>query len=114
MILTPFAFLLATLAIYRLVRLWLYDQITSSLHNGVMRRVTARNTPFRRWLADLLTCQFCLGVWIGFAASTAAAAFAYSGFTARLVAEWFTTGLALAAAQSFLHLLEDRLSVDDD
>jgi hypothetical protein len=60
--------------------------------------------PF--WLFTMITCQWCLGVWMS-AAVTAAATFVVDGVPPYL---WALTALAVAAGQSFLHLVEDALS----
>jgi hypothetical protein len=131
--LTPFLFILASLATYRLTRLWLYDQIAEPTRDWVLCKIDGRSrvemtddglsvqvteagdviwhqpSGWRRWLNDLLTCQWCLGIWVAFGVTLA-----WSLYT-----DWWTdwtdavpyvlVSLALAAAQSFWHLIEDAL-----
>ncbi len=105
---TPFIFLLATLATYRIVRLWLYDLIAEPLRERVLLAVGGE-ASWRRWLLDLLSCQWCLGVHVAFWVTVAWFLYsdAFTGFGA--VVPFGITWLALSAAQSFVHLLEDRV-----
>jgi hypothetical protein len=112
---TPMWFFILSFAVYRVVRLWLADTITEPLRSRVIggegRAGWLLTNPgaFKLWLMDLLTCQWCLGIWVSFAA---VAALALSGLEPY---DWsplgvtlaVVTALALAAVQSFWHLVED-------
>lgn len=113
--LSPFVFVLAVLASYRLTRLWLYDTIGAPLHRWVINRLIDGTANRFRWkLVELLTCQWCLGVWVGFVASAVWFTAAHQWDGAMSIIGWLVVALAIAAGQSFLHLLEERLSSDDD
>lgn len=105
---TPFQFLILTLAVYRAVRLALYDTITEPLRHRFFLTV-AGDTGWRRFLTDLATCQWCFGVHVALWATVAWSLYDgwWTGWSAVVpfVAMWF----ALAASQSFLHLVEERL-----
>lgn len=112
--LSPFVFVVAVLASYRVTRLWLYDTIAAPFNRWVMTRLIGDTAnKFRWWLANLLVCQWCLGVWVGFGAAAIwfTAADEWHGIDS--IVGWLGVSLAIAAGQSFLHLLEDRLSDDD-
>ena len=98
-------FVILTLAIYRTTRLWLYDVIAEPIRSRVIG-------------GDLLTCQWCLGVWVSFGAVAVLALGGMQPYDASVlgVALAVATALALAAAQSALHLVEDLLLLagDDD
>ena len=117
-------FLLTSLAVYRVVRLWLHDTITDPLRDrvigftpdgrsGVLMRHPNR---FTMWLVDLLSCQWCLGVWVSALAVAAlvAADLADFGSGGSAVVAALVTVLALAAAQSLWHVIEDALLGNDD
>lgn len=121
-------FAILSFAVYRLVRLWLHDTITEPLRSraiGGERRTgwcLSKPTPFRLWLLTLLTCQWCLGVWVSFATVGVLAAVGMDPYdvTPRGVTLGVATALGLAAAQSLLHVVEllaevaiDRLDDDD-
>lgn len=73
---------------------------------GAAFTVGAPLVGFRFWLFTLVTCQWCLGVWIA-AAVTAVTAFVVDGVP---VVVWGLVWMAVAAVQSLLHLIEDALS----
>jgi hypothetical protein len=110
---TAFTFVLLALAIYRVIRLWLDDTITMRLHDAVMSRITNNGLAFsgwRWWLSELLSCQWCLGIWAGFAT-----AIAYGLWADTLtVPGVLVVGLALAAAQSIIHVVMGAFDPDDD
>lgn len=58
----------------------------------------------RNWLVQLLSCQFCLGVWCAAAVVAAAAEVTDTRFIIGVL-----TVFAVASAQSFLHLIEFAL-----
>jgi hypothetical protein len=103
---TPFWFFLLTLAVYRAVRLALYDRITEPLRDWFFLHV-AGEAGWRRWVTDLATCQWCLGVHVAFWATLAWSLYDgwWTGWSAVVpfVAVWF----ALSASQSLVHLIED-------
>lgn len=106
---TPFWFLLLTLAVYRAVRLALYDTLTEPLRERLLF-VVAGTSAWRRQLSYLLTCQWCLGVHVALWATLAWSL--YDGWPGAVpfVVVWF----ALAGAQSFVHLVEDLITAASD
>jgi len=109
------AFTLLALATYRVVRLWLVDTITLPLRSRVIgdpaepTRVPVllgRPNRVNLWLYDLLTCQWCLGIHVAFWGTLAAQ---LSGWTDLTAVSFTVAFLAVAAAQSILHLVEGLL-----
>lgn len=121
---TAIVLLLAAPAVYRVVRLYMFDVIAEPVRNAVALKLTRKPSRFRLWLYDLQDCPWCLGVWIsGFAwAGAMLTELAPVGGAWRTQAAWFLMGwFAIAALQSWWHLSEgvvdaltDRLSVDDE
>jgi hypothetical protein len=124
---TPMWFVIASLSVYRVVRLWLADTITEPLRSRVIGGpgrvgwLLREPNGFKLWLLDLLTCQWCLGVWVSAATVATLAVCGFDPYSATPlgVALGGVTALALAAAQSFWHLIEalvealvDRLDGD--
>ena len=108
-------FFILTLAVYRTVRLWLYDTITGPLRSRVIGDegragfLIDHANGFSLWLLDLLTCPWCLGVWVSFggvAVLSAVGALDFDWSPAGVGAAT-ATALAVAATQSFWHLVED-------
>jgi hypothetical protein len=72
--LTPFEFVILSLATFRLTRLFVYDRITAFFReqffdakiskSGIITLEKPKRGP-RRTLADLLSCPWCIGVWAG-------------------------------------------------
>lgn len=125
---TPMWFLILTLFVYRVVRLWMADLILEPVRSRVIGGpgrtgwLLRRPNGFRLWLLDLLTCQWCLGVWVSFAAVVVLAVCGMEPYdwSPLGVALAVVTALAVSAVQSFWHLLEeligalaDRLDGDD-
>jgi len=107
---TPFWFLILSLATYRLVRLALYDTITQSLRDRIWDWLSRKDTTLRDQAGYLLSCHWCLGVhaafWVTLCWFLANDLFTgYAGLV-RFGAVWF----ALAASQSVLHVVEDFIS----
>jgi hypothetical protein len=108
-------FFILTLAVYRTVRLWLYDTITEPLRARVIGNeersgfLIDHANGFTLWLLELLTCPWCLGVWVSFGAVAAlsAAGTVDYGWSPAGVGAATATALAVAAAQSFWHLAEE-------
>ena len=108
-------FFILTLAVYRTVRLWLYDTITGPLRSRVIGDeeragfLIEHANGFTLWLLDLLTCPWCLGVWVSFGGVVALSAVGAVGFdwSPAGVGAATATALAVAAAQSFWHLAEE-------
>lgn len=116
MLMTPFLFTLLALATYRVVRLGLYDRITERPRDAIYAWLTigaVKGNKAKAWLLDLLTCQWCVGIWVSFAVVIGLAAYQSLPFDWRTVLQVFVVALALAAAQSLLHQIEDALSVED-
>lgn len=104
------AFVVLVFAAYRVTRLWLWDSIFARLHLKVIGALDGG--PIRKWCRDLLTCQWCLGVWVAGAVTATwwTIAGLWSGWQS--IGEWLVVSLAVAAGQSLLHLVEDRLQGD--
>lgn len=122
-------FLLLTLAAYRLVRLWMFDVIAEPIRGRVIGGYTRtgwllqRPNRFKLWLYELLTCPWCLGVWVSFALTITLAVCGMEPYrwTPLGVALLVVTALACSAVQAFWHLLEnlvealqERLDPDED
>ncbi|WP_062104413.1 DUF1360 domain-containing protein [Bacillus niameyensis] len=71
-----FSFILLSLAVFRLTRLIVYDQITSFLRSPFMEEVEETNEEglsevfliprahgFRGWIGQLISCYWCTGIW---------------------------------------------------
>jgi len=121
---TALWFLILTLAVYRITRLYIYDTITKSFRGWVTNKLImgwkgnspvgtgSRYGKVRAWASDLVACTWCLGLWV---------AFVVAGITALAtnwgpnVWEWIIVSLALAASQSFVHMTEDLFDtfIDD-
>lgn len=97
----------AALATYRLVRLAIYDTIFDRPRNATYMWLSNRGTPRADWMLDMVTCQWCLGVWMS-AAVTAALAVFTTNSTA--IVAWIAFWFATSGAQSLLHLIEDALT----
>ncbi len=82
--------LVAALAAWQAVEVW---------HHGSMfagRRAAVQAWPdrgVRGWLAALLTCPFCLSVWVGFASAAAVTADMPQGDAVWVWAGWLGLGL---------------------
>jgi len=87
---------LSIFANYRLSRLISIDEITKPVRSLIGRKVTADKHNFWWWLAELINCPHCVGVWI-------AAVLAW--FIAYSITEFVLLWLAIAGAQSFLQSL---------
>ena len=88
--------IIAMLATYRLTRLVTADRITQGLRGWVVDR--------SEWAGYLVTCDWCLSVWI--APGPAVAVVAYGDVRA---VQAVLVGLALSAATGLLSLAERRL-----
>lgn len=51
------------LACYRLTRLVVADGITEPIRD---RLITKRDGTTRDWWEQLISCRYCVGVWVGF------------------------------------------------
>src|SRR3989344_7687284 len=87
-------FLLMTLAIFRLVRLFTYDAITTFIREWF---AGAHPESFRGSLGTLINCPWCTGLWFALVV-----VFAYF---ATPIAWYGILVLALASSASFLQLL---------
>ena len=120
-------FLLASLAVYRIVRLWRFDTIAEPIRSRVIGSDDGRTqgwllghpTGVSLWLLDLLTCPWCLSVHVAFWGLRGASAAGWVGY------DWSWAGatgfvvawMALSAVGSWCFLIEDRLagpSEDED
>ena len=120
---TALTFIVLSFAVYRVVRLWQLDTITEKLRRKVNRwlvgdgsaYIEANNPPtwdrFKLWLLDLINCLWCLGLWVAFGMT--AVTWAFTDWTPNAW-EYIVWSLAIAAVQSWMHGLEDKLFDDDD
>lgn len=67
------AVVVAALAVARLARLAVVDEIAAPARNAVLRRLDAENA-FHLKIAYLLSCQWCAAVWVAGPAAAAVAA----------------------------------------
>jgi hypothetical protein len=51
------------IAVYRLTRLVVEDGITAPIRDRI---ISKRDGSTRDWWEQLLTCRYCVGVWVGF------------------------------------------------
>lgn len=121
---TPWLFLISSLATYRLTRLWVYDSITAEARLWVAAKLVpmptvdsdgfALDVPavagFRVWLLDLLSCRWCLSVWVSGGLTLAWSLYEGAWSTWTDVLPFLTTWMALAAAAAFWFLAEDALT----
>lgn len=107
--LTMVDFALITLASWRLIRLFVYDHITKFIREQfydlkkVGKGYTLEKPKFgpRRTLADLLTCPWCVGMWVA-----ASVTFFY---LLTPYAYYITLFLAISAVATFLQLLTNMV-----
>lgn len=102
-------FVVATFATYRLVRLALTDTIFDKPRDWLYAKLAVlgaqrdkRKAAASNWVFDLVTCQWCLGVW--FAGVLTAALARSRGWP---VIKWFVWWMGVAGAQSAVHVAED-------
>ena len=107
--LTTVDYVLMTLAIWRLTQLFVYDSITKFFREQfwdikkVGKGYQLEKPPFgpRRTLADLLSCPWCIGLWMAATVLFFYLLTSYAVFPVAL--------LALASVASFLQLLSNLL-----
>lgn len=98
--LTPFVFLLFVLVVYRLTMLVSQDILTAGVRNQLGKRAAGKPPYSLPWyLAELVNCPYCTGVWIALAAAL---------IISTQWQEWIVIWLALAGGQAFLHSLGRR------
>lgn len=91
-------FLILSLAVYRLTRLFLRDTVLNPLRD----RFWEKHPPETTRLGYLSTCPWCLGFWLSLAV--------YSCYTILPVPTlWLCCVLAVSAVVGLLTALEDRL-----
>ena len=106
----PWDFLLLTLACFRLIRLFTYDQIMrvvrdwfvniKEIHDDYGKILIVREKPLmggKRSLSDLLSCPWCMGIWVSY--FTVLLYFAFPPL------RYFVLILALAGASSALQVI---------
>ncbi|MBO0994553.1 DUF1360 domain-containing protein [Bacillus sp. SD088] len=72
-----FTFILLSLAVFRLTRLLVYDQITEFIRRPFMQEYEAldengeleiylipKEKGLRGWIGQLISCYWCTGIWI--------------------------------------------------
>lgn len=97
------------LAVYRVVRLWLRDTISEPLRLAAWRLLVEGprgGSKPRLWLADLLSCHWCLGVHVSLAATVGWCWWTGWPEQPSDVVPFVFTWMAVAALQSLVHSLE--------
>jgi hypothetical protein len=74
---TWLSFVLLSLAAFRLTRLIVYDKITGFIRAPFFEReekifpdgtveevISFKGNGFRRWIGELLSCYWCVGIWV--------------------------------------------------
>lgn len=100
--------ILAILATYRLARLLSRDTILEGLRRSIYRKAS---NPASGWyfIAELVKCPHCLGVWIAFFT-----VIILSLYFHWMLLEGVLIWLAVAGGQSFLQSIVDMNSVEDE
>lgn len=120
----PWTFTIATLAVYRAVRLAVTDSIFAGPRNrlhqwlepvveitdGELVLTDRRLQGLRSWVARLISCQWCLGVWAAFGAVAVWFVVTDQPVETVSVLAAVTTALAMAAGQSLVATVERSLS----
>ena len=94
---TPLGFLIVSLATFRLIRLFVYDTVTSYIHDYLRKF----DRGPKKTLKSLLSCPWCTGIWMALLV----------GFLYFLspVTWFFIFVLALAGAGTFIELVIERI-----
>ncbi|RTL17708.1 MAG: DUF1360 domain-containing protein [Rhodocyclaceae bacterium] len=120
----PWTFTIATLAVYRAVRLAVTDSIFAGPRNrlhqwlepvveitdGELVLTDRRLQGLRSWVAQLISCQWCLGVWAAFGAVAVWFVVTDQPVGTVSVLAAVATALAMAAGQSLVATVERSLS----
>lgn len=104
-----FEFIILTLAVFRITRLLVYDQVAQFIrdlwlnlreeprNDGVILvHRTKPNTGFRRLMADLFGCPWCVGVWVALGSTAVYLFFPWTWF--------FWLFMAMAGVSSFIQI----------
>lgn len=89
---------------------WLPDHLNGDMRLHILEGcaglgLAAAAIGCRNWLSDMLSCQFCLGLWVSAATVAAVTETVETRFVVGTV-----TVFAVASAQSFLHIAEQALT----
>lgn len=116
-------------ASYRTVKLWMEDRITQPLRIAVIGDVDEKTgevyetgflmshpSRFTAWLLELLTCTWCLGIWVGGVATLVAT------LTGWLALQWTPAGVfmflviwfVVAAGSAWIRMIEGLFDVADE
>lgn len=82
----------AALAIYRITNLIVVDKISDPARDALMEALSRRPSRFTAWLTDLVSCVFCVAVWVSLAlvvAGYATGVLSWTGWRSG----WFWAGL---------------------
>jgi len=94
---SPLGFAIVSLATFRLIRLFVYDDVTSYIHDYLRKY---ENGP-QKALKNLLSCPWCTGMWM---ALLVAFLYFFSPLT------WFfVLVIAIAGAGTFIELVIERV-----
>lgn len=94
----PILFLLITLAVYRLAQLIALDDISKPIRTFAGKR--AGNSKIWKFIANLLHCPYCMGIWFAFAGAWILQPDSLLSF----IVIW----LSLAGGQAFLESLSSH------
>ena len=93
----PFTFFIISLATFRLIRLFVYDSVTSYIRDYLAK---FEHGP-RKTLSNLISCPWCTGVWMALLIGFFYFATPFSWFPIFI--------LALAGAGSFIQITINRI-----
>jgi len=98
-----------TLATWRLWRIIAVDSITEPIR----ARFLFRDGPLWEWVADLVTCPWCLGYWLS-GATTGVYVWRSGVFgPEHLIVGWVLAWLAVSAGVGITNVIVDNLSSND-
>ncbi|WP_096189364.1 DUF1360 domain-containing protein [Evansella halocellulosilytica] len=106
---TPFEFILFTIAVFRMTHLFIYDSITEFIRRPFIKVEEETNEHgeletiyivadhgWKKWVGELLSCHWCLGIWM--------AVFMYTGYM--LFPTVFTVMIIILAAAGVAAMIE--------
>lgn len=96
--LSIFDFVILALAVFRLIRLFVYDTVT----DFIRQYLAEYKTGPRKTAADLLSCPWCTGIWMSLVVIFIYSAIPYSWI--------FLLILALAGTGSIIQIIINKIS----
>lgn len=98
-----FTWVLLALVVYRLAELIAIDQISQPIRAWVGRKASV--SKVWKFIADLIHCPFCLGIWLAFPAAFLLQPIDFVWF--------FVYWISLAGAQTFLESFNKGREADE-